>query len=232
MGWRSKAEKAKKGHRSSLKDWSCDELYKTFPMYRDSVLAQANFGYNEYIPDPKQTQKRSYHYYIGESRDRSNDNIDGIEREPIPARIDARHTPPSEFHSNFEAKLVPTVITNIPQGFDIPLPPPLTHSSSSSSSRKTNSSIENGITKNEKGMDVTINAWKGLSNWDLESLSSHDTLRERLFKCGEDDDGKSIKLKLKHFIRYLEKNNDDSPLYVFDSSFEDDRHAKRILGTI
>ena len=144
----------------------------------------------------------------------------------IPARIDAKVIPPSEFHSKYEAKLVPTVITNIPQGFDVPPPPPTPspkHRNSPSSSSPSSSSTST---------TTSIHAWKALHEWSLDKLATHEELRERPFKCGEDDDGKSIKLKLKHFLRYLEENQDDSPLYVFDSSFEDDRFAKRLLGEL
>lgn len=36
-------------------------------------------------------------------------------------------------------------------------------------------------------------------------------------------------MKLKHFMRYLYNNVDDSPLYIFDSTFDEDRLAKRLL---
>lgn len=36
--------------------------------------------------------------------------------------------------------------------------------------------------------------------------------------------------KLKYFMEYVKHNKDDSPLYIFDSSFDEDKGAKRILG--
>jgi len=296
MGWRSKAEKAKKEHRPSLKDWSRDKLYKTFPSYRDAILERPHLGYEAFIPFPKLTKKRSYHYSSGScSGDNSNSNRasaassssyasttncnlnDLNDRCTIPARIDARVTPPSEFHSRLEAKKVPTVITNIPEGFDVP-PPPSTAppalsasasvSASSSTSPSSSSSVScNGKDKgkgnghqsqherntensNSKTMPssssspntastitttatatatTTIHAWKALQNWNIDKLASDPNLRERPLKCGEDDDGHSIKMKLKHFIRYLNHNTDDSPLYIFDSSFEDDKVASSIV---
>jgi histone arginine demethylase JMJD6 len=54
-------------------------------------------------------------------------------------------------------------------------------------------------------------------------------LRDRKFKCGEDDDGHSVKVKLRHFLEYLRWNRDDSPLYVFDSGFDDDPVARSLL---
>ena len=36
-------------------------------------------------------------------------------------------------------------------------------------------------------------------------------------------------MKLRHFLRYLESNTDDSPLYIFDATFDEDRYTKRLL---
>jgi len=35
---------------------------------------------------------------------------------------------------------------------------------------------------------------------------------------------------MKHFLKYLKENKDDSPLYVFDSAFDEDKKAKKLLG--
>ena len=43
------------------------------------------------------------------------------------------------------------------------------------------------------------------------------------FKCGEDDDGDKIRIKLKHFAAYMHHQRDDSPLYIFDGNFDGDK---------
>lgn len=40
---------------------------------------------------------------------------------------------------------------------------------------------------------------------------------------------KHFRSKLKHFLKYMARNRDDSPLYIFDSAFDEDRLSKKIL---
>ena len=60
--------------------------------------------------------------------------------------------------------------------------------------------------------------------WSLEALLQEH--RQDRFKVGEDDDGYAVYVKLKHFVRYSLETADDSPLYVFGSSFAE-REATR-----
>lgn len=48
-------------------------------------------------------------------------------------------------------------------------------------------------------------------------------------KCGEDDDGKSIRMKFKYFMKYVKHQTDDSPLYIFDSTFDEKPETKPLL---
>ena len=74
-----------------------------------------------------------------------------------------------------------------------------------------------------------VDPWPAQERWQLKSLMNDSTLLERKFKCGEDDDGHNIKVRMNHFLSYMLENNDDSPLYVFDSNFDEDKEANRIL---
>jgi len=72
--------------------------------------------------------------------------------------------------------------------------------------------------------------WPATRRWtDLDRLENDPDLRNRMFKVGEDDDGRSVKMKLKHFMRYLRDNRDDSPLYIFDSAFDENRGGRQLL---
>jgi len=65
----------------------------------------------------------------------------------------------------------------------------------------------------------TANHWPAFHKW--TPISLYKMHRNRKFRCGEDDNGKTVKVKLKHFLRYMKKQMDDSPLYIFDSMFDD-----------
>jgi len=73
----------------------------------------------------------------------------------------------------------------------------------------------------------TTDDWLAQHRWTLDRLKND--FRDRRFKCGEDDDGYKIKVTMRNFIKYMGHNKDDSPLYIFDSTFDDDESAKRLL---
>jgi histone arginine demethylase JMJD6 len=113
---------------------------------------------------------------------------------PLPIQLDARTLTTEAFRFDYDAQNIPCIIHNIPKGFD------------------------NATFQQE---------WPANHHWTFDQFNQigqpkkSNSLRECAFKCGEDDDGKSIKVKLKYFLRYIQENKDDSPLYIFDSNFDE-----------
>ena len=69
--------------------------------------------------------------------------------------------------------------------------------------------------------------WKARTEWSYENFLKR--YGNVLLKCGEDDDGYKVKIKVKYFLEYMYLQRDDSPLYLFDSSFDESADTKGLL---
>lgn len=50
-----------------------------------------------------------------------------------------------------------------------------------------------------------------------------------MFKCGESDSGRKLKVTLKEYIEYALYGRDDSPLYMFEACLEEHPEAKQMM---
>ena len=74
------------------------------------------------------------------------------------------------------------------------------------------------------------NNWPGRNSWNIKSLANNIDYKNVKLRCGEDDDGNAVKIRLKYFLEYMELQQDDSPLYLFDSNFKKNHASEFILN--
>jgi histone arginine demethylase JMJD6 len=69
--------------------------------------------------------------------------------------------------------------------------------------------------------------WPATRRWTLKKLRKR--YSDSRMKCGEDDDGYSVRVRMQYFLDYMANNKDDSPLYVFEGAFDDDKIGAKLL---
>ena len=207
MGWKSKCHKAKVLHRPYLKgDWCKEKLHSTFPAYSNDC--QYNMASESMLDVTKE--------FPG--------SAEPTEGSALSCRIVSErgvHGKDQQRSAGSTPVATAQEVGRCHQHLTSPIPQlPIYVDRNSLSAEDFNGfyqecnvpAIVRGVMEEEK--------WPCREgHWTLSSL--REKIGKDSFKCGEDDDGDAIKLKLKHFVKYLRSNEDDSPLYIFDSSHLD-----------
>lgn len=71
------------------------------------------------------------------------------------------------------------------------------------------------------------------SHWPAMQLWSIDALEERFrhvaFKVAKDDKGKKLRMKFKYYADYIRTQQDDSPLYLFETNMDDNGYIRPLI---
>ena len=80
--------------------------------------------------------------------------------------------------------------------------------------------------------DVPAREGWSAAGWSYDGFFGDSAFRGLRMKCGEDDDGRTIRVTLKDFATYAAQDcmGDDSPLYVFDGGFGDRAGREAVVG--
>lgn len=76
-------------------------------------------------------------------------------------------------------------------------------------------------------IEGAITDWPAMEKWDVDRLMR--SIRHSPLKVGEDDNGKKLRMQFKYFVDYMRTQQDDSPLYLFETKVEHDPDARRLL---
>lgn len=72
----------------------------------------------------------------------------------------------------------------------------------------------------------------GIDNWpckDWTCAKFHELYHKASFRIGDDDDGAAMRVPFELYAQYLETQQDDSPLYLFEDDFGERKDSQSIL---
>mmetsp|Transcript_11240 Transcript_11240/g.25614 ORF Transcript_11240/g.25614 Transcript_11240/m.25614 type:complete len:512 (-) Transcript_11240:85-1620(-) len=68
--------------------------------------------------------------------------------------------------------------------------------------------------------------WPAMQRWSLEAMEER--FRHVDFKVAKDDKGKKLRMKFKYYADYLRHQQDDSPLYLFETSVDENALIRQL----
>jgi len=68
--------------------------------------------------------------------------------------------------------------------------------------------------------------WPAMQRWAADALEER--FKNVDFKVAKDDKGKKLRMKFKYYADYMRHQQDDSPLYLFETSVDENAHIRQI----
>jgi len=67
--------------------------------------------------------------------------------------------------------------------------------------------------------------WPAMKRWSIDALEAR--FKHISFKVGSDKKGKKLRMKMKYFADYMEQQQDDNPLYLFETEMNENLHMNK-----
>jgi len=68
--------------------------------------------------------------------------------------------------------------------------------------------------------------WPAMRRWSIDALEER--FRHIAFKVAKDDKGKKLRMKFKYYADYIRRQQDDSPLYLFETNVDDNGYIRAL----
>uniref|UniRef100_A0A7S4VSV2 JmjC domain-containing protein n=2 Tax=Alexandrium monilatum TaxID=311494 RepID=A0A7S4VSV2_9DINO len=70
--------------------------------------------------------------------------------------------------------------------------------------------------------------WPAMQRWSIEALEER--FKNVPFKVAKDDKGKKLRMKFKYYADYIRRQQDDSPLYLFETNVDDNGYIRPLVN--
>jgi histone arginine demethylase JMJD6 len=73
-------------------------------------------------------------------------------------------------------------------------------------------------------VEGVTDGWPAMERWCIDAMEER--FRQVAFKVAKDDKGKKLRMKFKYYADYLRHQQDDSPLYLFETNMDDNGYIR------
>jgi len=70
--------------------------------------------------------------------------------------------------------------------------------------------------------------WPAMQRWSIDAMEER--FRNVAFKVAKDDNGKKLRMKFKYYADYIRRQQDDNPLYLFETNMDDNGYIRPLVN--